>query len=60
VFFEDEGSRVLDSGFIWAMVAFASLAFIVSLFATYAAWQSRKVKVQQAWEDIPAKFFNHE
>ncbi len=37
---------------IWGMVAFAFIAFIMTLGGTYAAIESNKIKVEEPWSSI--------
>ena len=52
IYFTPEARRELSSGEIWGMVAFASIAFLMSLGGTVAALQSRTIKAEEPWNAI--------
>jgi cellulose synthase (UDP-forming) len=52
IYFTPEARKALSSGEIWGMVAFASIAFLMTLGGSYAALQSRKIKIQEPWEAV--------
>lgn len=52
VFFTAEANLSLTSGEIWGMVAFASIAFIMTVMGIYAAWESRKLTAEEPWKYI--------
>jgi cellulose synthase (UDP-forming) len=52
IYFTPEARRALSSGEIWGMVAFASIAFIMTLGGTYAAWQSTTIPSEEPWNEI--------
>jgi cellulose synthase (UDP-forming) len=47
-----EAAIALSGGFIWAMLAFASIAFLMSLGGLYAAWKSRSISSEEPWKEI--------
>jgi cellulose synthase (UDP-forming) len=47
-----EAAIALSGGFIWAMVAFASIAFLMSLGGLYAAWKSKSISSEEPWKEI--------
>ncbi len=51
-YFTPEARLALSSGEIWGMVAFASIAFLMTSGGTYAALQSRKLKAEEAWAQV--------
>lgn len=52
VYFTPEASLSLSSGEIWGMVAFASIAFLMTVMALYAAWESRELSAEEPWKHI--------
>jgi cellulose synthase (UDP-forming) len=52
IYFTPEARKALSSGEIWGMVAFASIAFLMTLGGSYAAQQSRKIKIQEPWKSV--------
>ncbi len=51
-FFTAEANLSLTSGGIWGMVAFASIAMIMTVWGIYAAWESRKLSAEEPWKYI--------
>lgn len=51
-YFTEEARLALSSSFIWGMVAFASIAFLMTLGAVYAAWESRDLEPEEPWASI--------
>lgn len=51
-FYTPEASLSLTSGEIWGMVAFATIAFIMTVMGIYAAWESRKLSPEEPWKYI--------
>lgn len=51
-FFTAEAGLFLTSGEIWGMVAFATIAFIMTLLGIYAAWESRNLSAEEPWKYI--------
>jgi cellulose synthase (UDP-forming) len=51
-FYTPEASLALTSGEIWGMVAFATIAFIMTLAGLYAAWDSHKISAEEPWKYI--------
>ena len=58
VYFTHEARRALTSGEIWGMVAFASIAFIMTMGGTYAAIQSTKIKAEEPWKLVDLDMIN--
>lgn len=56
-YFTPEARRALSSGEIWGMVAFASIAFLMTLGGTYSAVQSKKIKAEEPWRAIDLNIF---
>jgi cellulose synthase (UDP-forming) len=52
VYQTSEGTLVLTSEAIWGMVGFALMAAVYSFGALYAAWDSRRPPVGNAWDEI--------
>lgn len=52
VYFTPEAKRALTSGDIYGMVAFAFIAFIMTLGGTYAAVKSRRIKAEEPWSTV--------
>ncbi|WP_207492493.1 glycosyltransferase family 2 protein [Aridibaculum aurantiacum] len=52
IYFTPEARRALTSGELWGMVAFASIAFFMTLGGTYAAIKSRTIKADEPWGHI--------
>ena len=52
VYFTPEAKLSLTSGNIWGMVAFAAIAFFMVTGGIYAAWQSQKIKQEDAWMSV--------
>lgn len=51
-FFTSEARLTLTSGEVWGMVVFCMIAFIVSLGALYAAWESRNLTIDEPWTQV--------
>ncbi len=51
-YFTFEASLALTSGEIWGMVAFASLAYIMSFGGLYAAYEATKMGVEEPWTNV--------
>lgn len=51
-FFTAEAGLFLSSGEIWGMVAFATIAFMMTLLGIYAAWESRNLSAEEPWKYI--------
>ncbi|MGV3529582.1 MAG: glycosyltransferase family 2 protein [Flavisolibacter sp.] len=51
-FFTPEARLTLTSGEIWGMVAFAFIAFIMTLGGSYAVFESRKINSAEPWAAI--------
>ncbi|MFN2458691.1 MAG: glycosyltransferase [Chitinophagaceae bacterium] len=52
IYFTPEAKRALTSGEIWGMVAFALIAFVMTLGGTYAAVESQTIKSEEPWSTI--------
>ncbi|PKO99943.1 MAG: integral membrane glycosyltransferase [Bacteroidetes bacterium HGW-Bacteroidetes-8] len=51
-YFTQEASMALSSGFVWGMVAFASIPVVISTGAIYAAFESLRIKTKEPWADV--------
>lgn len=51
-YFTPEERMTLTSGEIWGMVFFATIPFLLSLGGIYAAWQSRRITIEEPWQQI--------
>ncbi|WP_051205483.1 glycosyltransferase family 2 protein [Salinimicrobium xinjiangense] len=51
-FYTAEAGLFLTSGEIWGMVAFATIAFIMTIMGIYAAWESRNLSAEEPWKYI--------
>jgi cellulose synthase (UDP-forming) len=58
IYFTPEAKRALSSGEIWGMVAFAGIAFLMTLGGTYAAIQSSRIKAEEPWSKINLKLID--
>jgi len=47
-----EAALALSSGYVWGMMAFAAIAFLVSLGAVYAAWASSGLEPESPWDIV--------
>lgn len=59
-FFTPEATLTLTSGEIWGMVAFASIAFFMSVGGMYAAWQSTRIKAEDPWAEVDLNYMKTE
>lgn len=57
-FFTPEASLTLTSGEIWGMVAFACIAFLMTIGGMYAAWESSRIKPEEPWAHIDVDCIN--
>lgn len=51
-FFTPEAKLTLTSGEIWGMVAFAAIAFLMTIGGMYAAWESKTIKAEEPWAGV--------
>jgi cellulose synthase (UDP-forming) len=51
-YYTPESVLVLSAEKTWGMIGFASLAAVVASGGLYAAWESRKLKEEDAWDSI--------
>jgi cellulose synthase (UDP-forming) len=51
-FYTHEATLALTSGEIWGMVAFASVAYLMTFGGLYAAYESTRVKPEEPWIKI--------
>lgn len=51
-YYTPEARLALTSGEIWGMVAFATIAFIMTMAGLFAAWESRKIPAEEPWKYI--------
>lgn len=51
-FFISEAELVLSAEKTWAMIGFASIAFILSLGGLRAAWEAKKLKEDEPWSHV--------
>jgi cellulose synthase (UDP-forming) len=51
-YYTPEAELSLTSSDIWGMVAFAAIAFFMSLGGTYAAYDSKKIKQEDPWASV--------
>ena len=51
-YYTPETRMALTSSEIWGMVAFAAIAFLMTFGGVYAAWQSRKMSVEEPWAKV--------
>ena len=58
-YFTPEARLALSSGEVWGMVAFATIAFLMTSGGTYAALQSRKLKTKEAWAQVDLTEINN-
>jgi len=47
-----ESELALTSEITWGMMAFAMLAIVMVLGGLYAAWESKRLKVEEPWEEV--------
>lgn len=57
-FFTPEARLALSSGEVWGMVAFASIAFFMTLGGTFMAWQSKKISPEEPWINVEPDCMN--
>lgn len=58
-FFTPEADLMQSSAFSWGMLAFASIAFIIGLWAHFAAYESTHLKAEEPWQRYQ-EFKEHE
>lgn len=51
-YYTAEASLSLTSGEIWGMLAFATIAFVMTVMGLYAAWESRNLSAEEPWKNI--------
>lgn len=51
-FYTHEASLILTSGEIWGMVAFASVAYVMTFGGLYAAYISTKLSIEEPWTKV--------
>ena len=51
-FFMPEGELVLTAERTWAMIGFASIAFILSVGGILAAWEAKSLKAEDPWDSV--------
>ena len=47
-----ESEMALTSEITWGMVAFASIAIIMVIGGLYAAWESKRLKIEEPWIEV--------
>ncbi len=57
-YFTAEAKISLTSGEIWGMVAFASIAFLMTMGPVYAAVESKNLTVEEPWKEIDLDAIN--
>ena len=51
-FFMPEGELVLTAERTWGMIAFAFIAFALSIGGLFAAWEAKNLKAEDAWDAV--------
>jgi cellulose synthase (UDP-forming) len=54
-FFMPEGELVLTAERTWGMIAFAFIAFVLSIGGIFAAWEAKNLKAEDAWDNVDLK-----
>jgi cellulose synthase (UDP-forming) len=51
-FFIPEADLILSAEKTWAMIGFASIAFLMSIGGLFAAWEAKKLKEDEPWSHV--------
>ncbi|MBE0640498.1 MAG: hypothetical protein IH599_00585, partial [Bacteroidales bacterium] len=51
-FYIPQDVLVLSAERTWGMFGFAALAALMSFWGLYAAWETKKMKVRDPWDEI--------